>query len=274
MKHKLAIAYRIYPLISKSPAIHSDDKYKLSELCIASFARALEGIDYKLWAILDKCPPEYKELFNKYFTNIEFVEMSGVGNKETFRKQMDILQNQDYSEYIYFAEDDYFYLPNAMQKMMDFMKSNAKPHFLTTYDHLDYYIAEIHKHKKTEVEFEGQKWRSENGTCMTFLTTKSVLKKTRKVFITYAYRNFDTSLWIALTKLRAYNPIDYIKPSLQGMDWFKSYCKLWLYTPYFPFIPKYKLYAPVPSLSTHLEKYFLAPNIDWQEEFKKIELKD
>lgn len=271
---KIAIAYRIYPGISKSPAIHSDSKYKLSELCAASFSQSLVGIDYKMWVILDNCPDEYKALFHKYFTNIEFIETNAIGNGLTFKKQIEVLLEQDYSENIFFAEDDYFYLPDCMNKILDFLQSDHKPDFVTPYDHLDYYTMNIHKHKKEEITFNKHKWRTENGACLTFLSTKKVLAQTQKVFLTYAKKNYDTSLWIALTKQRAFNPLMYISPSLQGMSWFKTYVKLWLYTPYFPFIPKYKLYTPVPSLSTHLEKHFLAPNIDWQAEFAKIEIKD
>ena len=64
---KLAIAYRIYPCISKMPPVYSDDKYKLAELCLKSFSKALEGIDYRMWVILDNCPPDYYELFHNYF---------------------------------------------------------------------------------------------------------------------------------------------------------------------------------------------------------------
>ena len=46
----LAIAYRIYPGISKIPPIYSDDKFKLSELCLRSFKQSLGGLRVKIWA--------------------------------------------------------------------------------------------------------------------------------------------------------------------------------------------------------------------------------
>ncbi len=35
--YDLTVAYRIYPKISRSPAVFSDNKYKLSQLCLKSF---------------------------------------------------------------------------------------------------------------------------------------------------------------------------------------------------------------------------------------------
>ena len=61
--HDLAVAYRIYPSVSR-PALglpFSDDKYRLSEICLHSFKESLGSLRVKVWAILDGCPPEYAE---------------------------------------------------------------------------------------------------------------------------------------------------------------------------------------------------------------------
>lgn len=264
---RIAIAYRIYPGISKTPAVFPDNKFKLSELCISSLSDSLKSIDYKIWAILDNCPSEYKDLFNKYFTNIEFIETNAIGNALTFKKQLEMLLEQNFSENVYFAEDDYFYLPNCMQQLLDFIESEHKPDFVTPYDHLDYYTLDFHKHKKEIINYNGYSWRTENTTCMTFLTKKEILRKNKKIFLTYAKNNYDASLWLAITKIKAMNPIYYMKYSLQDLSWLKTYAKLWLHTPYFIINPKFKLFTPVPSLSTHLESKFLSPNIDWENKF-------
>lgn len=266
---KIAIAYRIYPGVSKTPAIFPDNKFKLSELCISSLSESLKNIDYKIWVILDKCPPEYKELFKKYFNNnIEFIDTNAIGNSLTFKMQLEILLKQEFSENVYFAEDDYFYLPNCMEQLLNFIESEHKPDFVTPYDHLDYYTMDFHKHKKETIEYNGYSWRTENSTCMTFLTTKEILRKTQDIFLTYAKKNYDASLWLAITKIKALNLINYFKFSMQNISWLKTYAKLWIHTPYFIFKPKYKLYTPIPSLSTHLEAQFLAPNINWKKIFE------
>lgn len=270
-KHKLAIAYRIYPKVSKIPPVYTDDKYKLSELCLSSFARALEKIDYKLWVILDNCPEEYFDLFRKFFGNrAELISTPGIGNPGTFGKQMEILLNQDFSEFVYFAEDDYFYLDNAFTDMLDFFDSEIKPDFLTPYNHLDYFELDLHKYNKKEITYNSIVWRSESTTCMTFLTSKEMLRKNFSIFHTYTKKNYDASLWLALTKKRIFNPLLYPKYLFSDMGLFKIFVKAWLYTPLrLLFGREYKLYAPNPSLSTHMDNKFLAPDIDWFELFEK-----
>ena len=61
--YDITVAYRIYPEISKSPAIFSKDKDKLAEFCLKSFKNSLGSLKAKIFAILDKCPQEYEELF-------------------------------------------------------------------------------------------------------------------------------------------------------------------------------------------------------------------
>ena len=91
--YDIAIAYRIYPGVSKVPPVFSDDKFKLSELCLCSMQKALKGVNAKLYILLDNCPPEYKKLFKKYFSeeDLELIELDGIGNGGTFKLQMDIL---------------------------------------------------------------------------------------------------------------------------------------------------------------------------------------
>jgi hypothetical protein len=61
----LAVAYRIYPGIPKSPAFFSTDKLRLSEMGLQSFKTSLGKLRVKIWAILDGCPPEYEGLFRQ-----------------------------------------------------------------------------------------------------------------------------------------------------------------------------------------------------------------
>lgn len=267
----ISIVYRIYPKISKIPAVFPDDKLKMSEVCLSSFKRALEGLSYKLWVLLDNCPEEYFDLFKKYFGNsAELISMPAVGNPGTFGKQMDILLNQNDSEYVYFAEDDYFYLDNAFHEMLAFMKSEFKPDFLTPYYHLDYDTMDIHRWNKSEINFKERDWRTESTTCMTFLTTKEVLRQTEKVFRTYTRKNYDASLWLTLTKKRIFNPVIYPNYLFKEFSTFKILGKAWLYSAVdLLFGSKYRLYAPVQSLGTHLDNKFLAPGIDWYKLFEK-----
>jgi hypothetical protein len=269
-KYDIAIVYRIYPGVSKIPPVFKDDKYKLSELCLASFRDALDGINFKLFVILDACPPEYKSLFEKYFPgeDVEYFELEHTGNAGTFGKQMDILLEQDYADVVCFAEDDYFYMPDAFSKMLDFINSDIKPDFVTPFDHLDYYNLKLHQYTFQTIETAGHKWRTAATTCMTFMTKKETLKETEKVFRTYTKNNYDASLWMSLTKINIFNPLYVMKVIFSGGMYARIFVKMWLHTSgQLLGGKKYKLFAPKPSLSTHMDNICLAPDIDWDNKF-------
>lgn len=268
--YDLAIAYRIYPGISKSPPIFSNDKLKLSELCLSSFKRALGDLNVYMYVILDNCSQEYKEIFLKFFDarNIEFVDVQNAGNPKTFKMQLDWLCKQNFSENVYFAEDDYFYLDNSFPIALNFLHSEVKPDFVTLYDHLDYYNSSLHKYKTRLVLYSNRVWRSVASTCMSFLCKKNTLIRCYKVFASYAKKNFDSSLWFSLTKYNLFNPMYLISSfgcSLKAKILLKAY-----YHNSFQifFGKKYKLYAPIPSLATHLDGDFIAPLVNWNELWK------
>ena len=77
MKYDLTVAYRIYPLISKVPAIFPDDKFKMSEICIKSFAKAIGNLKVKMFVILDNCPETYTQLFIDNLKNVDLVCING-----------------------------------------------------------------------------------------------------------------------------------------------------------------------------------------------------
>ena len=173
--YDLAIVYRIYPKVSKVPPIYSNDKYKLSELCLKSFVRSVKHINAKVWVLFDNCPQEYFDMFKIHLEGIEseFIDLSGIGNAQTFKMQMDILLNQNASENIYFAEDDYFYLEDAFEKMIKLMNS-TKADFISPYDHDDVYKLKIHDYDSEIILEAGHHWRSSGSTTMTFMTNKKI----------------------------------------------------------------------------------------------------
>ncbi len=269
--YELAIAYRIYPKIAKVPPIYADDKYKLSELCLASLVKSLGNIKAKWYVILDDCPSEYRQMFEKYLNpkDVDYIEIQVKSNGKTFGMQMDLLLNQNYSENIYFAEDDYFYLPDTFPELLDAIKRTDFD-FISPYDHLDLYTLQFHN-QKYFVKFQGKThWRSCGSTTMTFLTTKNALKKTESVFRTYIRKNYDSSLWMALTGDNVGSPIRFFRLLRKESLTLKIFAKAWIYTPLqILFRRKYTLYTPVPSIAQHLDSKCMAPGIDWDEKFNE-----
>lgn len=270
-KFDLVVAYRIYPGISKPLAIYNEDKFKLAKLAFRSFINALGGLKIRLYLILDSCPKIYKESLLSYFANATIIEVSRAGNSKTFEMQTELLLEQQESNLIYFAEDDYFYRPNAFEKALDFYLHNS-PDFLTLYYHPDCLNLKIHKiGKHNQILHKNLSWLQVGSTTLTFLTTKKILFETKKVFTTFSRRNYDASIWFALTKFGICNPKFYSLPftTLNGTFYFKLVAKMWFYSWWQIILgKKFTLFAPNPSLATHLERDSLAPNVPWDQIFQ------
>ncbi len=266
-KYDLAIVYRIHPGISKTPFIFADDKFRLAELCLFSFKLALGNLKYKLWVLLDNCPETYLEMFKKHFSdkNTEYLKLDGEGNAGTFSRQLDILSNQKMSSLVYFAEDDYFYLPGQLEKLVNLLEGNKKIDFVSPYDHLDYYQLNLHQHKTNIIIENDHHWRRSHSTCMTFMTRTSVLQQALPTFQSYLKNNYDVSIWMSLTKIRVFNPVFPIKYLFTNKMLLTAYIKAWLFCwQQIIFGKTFSLYSPIPSLATHMESTGIAPGIDWE----------
>lgn len=267
----LAIAYRVYPGISAAPAAWSNDKFKLVAYCLSSFKRSLGPLRVKIWVLLDGCPPSYEALFRDYFSPEELVVISldRIGNHATFSLQIDLLSQQTEAELVYFAEDDYVYAPGALVEMVEFAQANPDAHFVTAYDHSANYDLPFHRERHRIRPFGGRHWRTSTSTCLTFLATRASLSRARRTFATYTRRNNDGSLWMSITQ-----KLGLLNFPVYGRD--RSMFKLWLKAWYWGwpqifFGGRLRLWGPIPSLATHLESTCLAPNIDWNREFRRIE---
>lgn len=271
MKYDLTVAYRIYPLISKVPAIYPDDKYKMSEICIKSFAKSIGNLKVKMYVILDKCPDTYTQLFIDNLKNVdlEFINENGVGNGRTFGIQLDLLTKAE-TDYVYFAEDDYFYLNNSISDLLDFASTNLVD-YATPYDHLDYYNHKLHKKtKETYFSFKDKQYYTQYTTTMTFLARRTSLINDIEVFRTYTNNNWDNSMWLVLTSNYLVNPLKFIQLAIFDSQMFKMYIKSILHTSNLLFkSPKRKLWVANVGTATHLDNKFLSPGIDWQMEFNK-----
>jgi hypothetical protein len=268
-RYDLAVAYRIYPRVSE-PAldmVFGDNKYCLSETCLRSFKESLGSLRVKVWAILDGCPPEYEALFRKYFNDSQLVvlKLESVGNQRTFATQIEVLLNQSDADLVYFAEDDYFYLAHQFCSMIEFFRGDPEVHFLSPFDHLDCYHLALHRTPKWIKTYAGRHWRTASSTCLTFLTRKETLAKYHAVFQSYVRGNFDSSLWLSLTKQRVCNPFFLIRSFLGGSFEWKIIARAWLHCwRQILFGKKLKLWVPIPAIATHLDTRSLSPGVDWR----------
>lgn len=265
--YDVAVAYRICPHLSEAGRAFGDDKHRLSEICLKSFKKSIAELRVKLWVLLDDCPPDYSALFNKYFANedVVLIDLPRTGNRPTFVRQIDILSEQQDAELVYFAEDDYFYLPGQFQRMVSLIRSGSNVDFVSPYDHLDYYTLPIHSSSRDMIINSGHHWRTAGSTCLTFLTRRRTLKKSMASLRTYYVGNHDCSMWLSLTK-SAVSPFKVIECMFSKNP--RSYPGLWAHAWRYGwrqilFGPKRTLWVPVPGIATHLDINAMSPGVDW-----------
>lgn len=265
--YDIAIAYRIYPGVSKTPFIFKNDKLKLTEVGVRTLKSSLGNSRAKVFFLLDNCPVEYETMILKYFhaQDIEFLRFAGIGNLATFGKQIDILMSQNDSDVVFFAEDDYVYQPGLLVAAIAMLRSKKDVDFITPFDHLDSYTLPIHLRNTYRVIIgEGLHWRTSASTCLTFLLRKNTLMETHRTFRSYSHGNWDISLWFALTKFNIFNVPAIISNAFSDRFIFKGIALAWLKCfRQIVFGKRYTLFQPVPSIATHMESTTLAPNVDW-----------
>jgi hypothetical protein len=275
--YDVAVAYRIYPKISKSkhtPQVFPKDKLKLAEFCLKSFKNSLGGVRIKLWVLLDNCPPAYERMFTQLWPPEDLVLMRypGVGDGATLREQARILMEQTDAKIVYFAEDDYFYLPNQFPLVVDFLKQNPDADFVAPLESSDFYTADLHNFSRETREFGGKKWNACVSTTHTFLGRRNALIECQKIFrASYGRISPDLSKWMALTKIRVFNPIKFVKWSLtHRWFWAGSIVISWYFCwRQILFGRRYTLWSPHPAIANHMGTGVESPGIDWQKEFQR-----
>jgi hypothetical protein len=274
--YDVAVAYRVSPHLSQSTVgfPFSGDKLKLSEICLRSFRESLGNLRVKVWVLLDGCSADYASIFKRYFCEQELIliDLNGVGNQETFSKQVELLCQQEDSDIVYLAEDDYLYLPGEFSSMIDFLRQNSDVDFVSPYDHLDCYTLRLHQEPKWLKVCAGRHWRTAASTCLTFLTRREILRNTRTAFRNYRRRSFDCSVWLSLTKHRIFNPLFFIEQVFREPLFCKIIVKSWLYCwRQILFGKSRRLWISLPAIATHLDVRTLAPNVDWRALMQSLE---
>jgi hypothetical protein len=268
-KFDLAVCYRIYPGVSRDPIFGFKEKLPLARLNLETFREGLGDLKIKMWVLLDNCPPVYAELFKEIFpdTPMELIPLGGKGNGATFRRQVDILSKQTDADLVYFAEDDYLYLPRSVEHTVNFMRRHPEADFASPYDHADFHSKWIHQFRSKEIVEENCRWREVTSTCLTFMARRKTVAGSVAVFDTYN-ANPDLAMWMALTKKRVCNPCSWIRSLGDGIYFLASHALAWRYAwRQILFGKRRTLWAPTPSLITHMECSGLAPGVDWEKIF-------
>jgi hypothetical protein len=277
--YDVAVAYRVYPKPSANkPRVYAEDKLKLVELCLRSFQKSLGGLRVKLYVLLNACPPEYEMLFRQIWPaqDLVFRHYQGVPQGTTLHEQSKILLEQTDAELVFWAEDDYFYLPNQFRQAVDFIRENQDADFVSPYDHPDFYTTDLHAFPAAQRSHAGKTWTSRLSNTHTILTRRSVLAETRAIFLTFYGRvNYDLAMWMALTKRRVWNPVKLVCWMFSNRFWAGSILLAWRYFwRQILFGRRFQLWVPSPAVATHMIADLEAPGLDWGEEIKRLESSD
>ncbi|MGC4104643.1 hypothetical protein [Ferruginibacter sp.] len=262
-EYDIAIAWRIYPKVSKTPIVFAEDKFGMVKNSLLSFINAAKGLKIYYYFLLDGCPPEYDQLIATLFKdNYSIAKTDRIGNGATFAKQIEILLEQDKAEVICFGEDDYIYTPGDFGKAFAFIREKGVD-FISGYLPMDVFTHPLHAHKRYTRYSQDRLWLTANSTCLTFMTTVTVLKETRGLFLTYARGNNDCAIWLILTKTHILNPFAYLKFSGDRINFGILKMAVKYSFKYFFTLRKYQLWMPYPAICTHLEKGNESPGTNW-----------
>lgn len=265
------IVYRIYPKISKEP-IYFTDKESLVSETLRSFRRALGDLKYHINFILDNCPTNYESIIYSIFdkSNICINNVINGGNVGTFIIQIDSALANKYSDIIYFAEDDYYYTDKSLEHGYNHIIQNPEIDFLTLYFNPDYLEHSIHLPYFDKEVYKRENWIDVSTTCLTFFARRASLVRAMPHFLTYKKNNYDSSIFLSLTKLGLFSKLLYwnlLKDMFEGKnEVLKIVAKTFLFGFYQVLLgSRYKLVSTTKPIATHLQSDRLSPGADWLE---------
>ncbi len=200
-----------------------EGKFELVKTCFNSFLKAFQDVDCKLVILLDKPTMEFRELFKGFEVEETYYSNFTEGNIYSFHRQIDLANES--KDNFFFIEDDYFFLPSS-GKIIE--KALTDPDmingFLTPYDHPGYYSEETHNYKKEVKLLGGHHFQSVISTTLTFGGKYKSLVNEAQTMKKYGWT--DHPMWCDITQ-------------------------------------RVPLYAPIPTLATHMETPYLAPGVNW-----------
>jgi len=109
------------------------------------------------------------------------------------------------------------------------------------------------------------------STCCTFLTRRSTLVETREIFKSYKDLG-DYLMWYLLTRMIPIKDIIKIsyRPRYLRPRYLRRMMSLLRYARKFSAKSTYSLWAPEPTIATHMQRGCLSPKINWEKYFRNI----
>lgn len=229
----MTVFYRMCGIPSKNPSpIYQDNKFELNKLCLRSFSAAFKGMGIKVIFILDHCEPEAQ--YREMVHNLAPFPKEYIFTKSGINESM--LKAYDLAkdcddDIFLFQECDYLYRPDTGRLL-----ETAIDHLglVSPYDHVNFYIdRNIHGEYAKLHLVNNFHFRTTERNTMTFGVKAHIFKENFDTFYKYGY--LDNDVW---HEMRA---------------------------------KTYPLWVPIPSIATHMVQDYLAPGVNWQDEWEKYQ---
>lgn len=262
--HDVAIAVRVYPGLSQGAL--APRKEHVVRASLRSLRNSLGDVRARIWVILDGCPPAYDELIRDSLDGIEpdVVRLDGVGNAASFLRQVNLLSEQSESDLVYCLEDDYLHRPLGMPALIGFLRDHDDVDFVSPYDHPDYTRLRLHQHGRAVRDHGGYRWQTRASTTLTFLTRRETLSATRGMFATFQRRNYDASIWLALTRKQVFNPLVAVERLTSDQLMARILAKAWLFGWRQILSGRTRtLWTPAPSVAVHMKEGMMTHEDEW-----------
>jgi len=220
----VTVFYRLCSIPSSNPSpVFNDDKYQLNRLCLKSFVEAFRDIKPKVIILGDYCDYLESEMLEELLPFEYEYHPTKIGINATCLKQYEMATKVD-SEVLIMLECDYLFNPAVdVSKWISGIKELG---IVSPYNHLNYYKDRQQHSNICQIELVDDHIFRTTETCtMTFGVRKDIFMEHLDIFNRYGYLDHD--VWIDLAK--------------EG----------------------HKLFVPIPTVATHCESRFLAPQVDW-----------
>ncbi len=247
--HVLYRACDVVNAVNKNPRPFDLDKATLIKISFMSLYDSLQSVPHTLSVVGDKLSPSMMSFFSRFNLQLSNGEY---GNDESIRETLRRARMLPDNDWVYFCEDDYVHVPNAMQRIAYFIEHHgevlgrerrlynwasfldlkSKDLILHPADYPDRYKAKYRRFSLI-CHDEYMHWRQITDTTFTILMRVSTLKK-RYALLERSSHNANDRL---------------LSKKLYGRYFFGS---------------KALCMSPMPGLATHMHMDTMTPLVHWE----------
>jgi len=212
--------------------------------------------------IADNCSEETLRFIHK---NKLSYEETSLGNAASFLFMLNkIKQERAPEDAVYLLEDDYLHRPGSKKVLLEGLNIAE---YVTLYDHPDKYYApptgnpfNFRRLQKTRIYITpNAHWRETNSTTMTVACRVKTLRRDYFIWKLFCSMGKMPKDFLAFVTITQRNFFELLFLILQNKKAIIALLLIFL----IPRKPK-KLISAIPAYSTHVEKQYLSPFIDWK----------